>query len=393
MKYNFDEIINRENTACYKYDLRKEIFGRTDVLPMWVADMDFRTPGFVIEALRKRLDHKILGYTFRTEGFNKAVATWLKKRHGWEIKNNWVAFSPGVVPALNLIILSLTRPGDRIIVQRPVYFPFFPAIESHGRVLVNNPLKLTDGRYQIDFDDLEKKLTPNTRMVMFCSPHNPTGNVWSREDLQKLTGICVKKGIIILSDEIHSDLILDGSKHIPTASLGKDVSDLTITCIAPSKTFNLAGLSTSVVITSNGSFKKSYDKMLEDIHVGGGNLFGFAALEAAYNSGEEWLGELLGYIGENLRFLVDFLSKNIPQIKPVIPQATYMVWLDCRQLGLDDTALKKLMVDEAGLGLSDGTLFGPEGSGFQRMNIGCPKSILAEALERLKKAVVERMKH
>ncbi|MFO7655960.1 MAG: PatB family C-S lyase [Bacteroidales bacterium] len=393
MKYNFDEVINRENTACYKYDLRKEVFGNKGVIPMWVADMDFRTPDFIIEALRKRLGHEILGYTFRSASFNSSVTNWLKRRHGWEVRNNWVSFSPGVVPALNLIILALTRAGDEVIVQRPVYFPFFPAIESHGRVLVNNPLKFINGRYHIDFEDLEKKLTPVTRMIMFCSPHNPTGNVWSRDDLQRLTGICVKKNIIILSDEIHADLLLNGNRHIPTASMGTGVSDLTITCIAPSKTFNLAGLSTSVVITSNESFKKRYDQMLEDIHVGGGNLFGFIALEAAYNNGEAWLGALLDYIGENLKYLVKYLDENIPEIKPVVPQATYMVWLDCRKLGLDDKALKNFMVNEAGLGLSDGTLFGTEGSGFQRINIGCPRKILVEALEKLKKAVVERIRH
>jgi cystathionine beta-lyase len=286
--------------------------------------------------------------------------------------------------------LAFTEPGDKIIVQKPVYFPFFPAIESHDRVLVNNPLKYERGKYVMDFEDLAQKMDSSVKMMMLCSPHNPTGNVWKFEDLKKLTDMCLEKEILILSDEIHSDLVYKGHRHIPTASISPEVSDITFTCVAPSKTFNLAGMSTSAVIASNRTLKEKYDKILEDMHVGGGNIFGFVALEAAYEKGEKWLEALLEYLEDNLRYLVRYLEENIPRIKPVIPGATFMVWLDCRQLGLNDKELKKFMIHEAGLGLSDGVIFGMEGSGFQRINIGCPKSLLIQALHKLKNAVVQR---
>jgi cystathionine beta-lyase len=390
MEYNFDELIVRENTACYKYDLRGDYFGKEDVIPMWVADMDFKTPSFIIDAIRARLDHEILGYTFRRDAFYQSVANWIMRRHGWDVRKEWIGFSPGIVPALNLAVLAFTEPGDKIIVQKPVYFPFFPAIESHDRVLVNNPLKYERGKYVMDFEDLAQKMDSSVKMMMLCSPHNPTGNVWKFEDLKKLTDMCLEKEILILSDEIHSDLVYKGHRHIPTASISPEVSDITFTCVAPSKTFNLAGMSTSAVIASNRTLKEKYDKILEDMHVGGGNIFGFVALEAAYEKGEKWLEALLEYLEDNLRYLVRYLEENIPRIKPVIPGATFMVWLDCRQLGLNDKELKKFMIHEAGLGLSDGVIFGMEGSGFQRINIGCPKSLLIQALHKLKNAVVQR---
>ena len=390
MEYNFDEQLERANTACYKYDLRGDFFGREDVIPMWVADMDFKTPSFIIEAIERRLDHEILGYTFRNDSFYESIANWIKKKHGWNVRKEWISFSPGIVPALNLAVLAFTEPGDKIIVQKPVYFPFFPAIESHGRIVVNNPLIYKGGRYEMDFEDLVQKIDHRVKMMMLCSPHNPTGNVWRFDDLKKLSEICLEKNILILSDEIHSDLVFKGNRHIPTASLSPETAEITFTCVAPSKTFNLAGLSTSAIIASNRTLKEKYDKILEDIHVGGGNLFGFEALKAAYNNGEKWLDALMEYLEGNLRFLISYLEENIPRIKPVIPEATFMVWLDCRELGLDDKELKKFMIYEAGLGLSDGIIFGKEGAGFQRINIGCPRSVLIKALHQLKNAVVQR---
>ncbi len=390
MKYNFDKPVDRTGTNSFKFDFRKQVFGTDDVLPMWVADMDFKTPPFVLDAIKRRLDHEVLGYTFRGDTFSRTVADWMYRRHGWHVEKDWVCFSPGVVPAFNLAVLAFTSPGDKVIVQRPVYFPFFPAIENHHRVLVNNPLKLIDGRYHIDFDNLEAKINDSVKMILFCSPHNPAGNVWHRDELQKLVNICAERNILILSDEIHSDLIYGGNTHIPTASLGIEASDRTITCVAPSKTFNLAGMSTSALIISNTALRKKYEKILDDIHVGGGNIFGFIALEAAYTRGDEWLEELMAYLKINRDYLTGYFSEYIPLIKPVVPEATYMVWLDCRDLGMDDEQLRKFMINEAKLGLSDGTLFGPEGSGFQRMNIGCPLATLLKALGQLKKAVVKR---
>ncbi len=392
MYSNFDERVNRENTDCYQYDLRKKYFGTDDIIPMWIADMDFKIPEFITATMEKRLGHGIYGYTFRSASFYESVIKWLKTRHGWEIKKEWIEFSPGIVPALNLAVMAFTRPGDKIIVQPPVYFPFFSAIKNHGRVMVDNQLKLRNGRYYMDYRDLESKIDSKVKMMILCSPHNPTGNVWTREELVKLADICLSNNILILSDEIHSDLVFRGHRHIPTASLGKDIARNTITFIAPSKTFNLAGLSTSLVISSNRKLIRRFSEILDHVHVGSGNIFGNIATEAAYNFGHEWLGQLMDYLQGNLDFVVNYLSRNIPLIKPVIPEATYLLWLDCRKLGMNRRQLKKFFVEKAKLGLSDGPVFGKGGSGFQRMNIGCPREKIKMALQRLNKAINDYLK-
>ncbi len=388
MKYNFDEIINREGTSCYKYDFRKKYFGTENVLPMWVADMDFKTPPFIIEAIKKRLRHEILGYTFRPETFFKSIIYWMKKRHGWNIQKEWICFSPGIVTALNTAVMSFSEPGDKIIIQPPVYPPFFSAIKNHNRQLVTNPLKLINGRYSMDFDDLKTKIEPKVKMIILCNPHNPTGNVWKKEDLEHLTEICIKHHIIVLSDEIHSDLVYKGHTHSTTASLSSEVSSNVITCMSPSKTFNLAGLSTSIVIISNEKIRRNFNTLIEKLHIGSGNIMGMVALEASYNSrGSEWLDELINYLQNNVDLLINFLKQNTPMIKVIKPEATFLVWLDFRELGMNPEQLKKFIINEAKLGLSDGPTFGKEGIGFQRMNIACQKKILLSALERLDRAV------
>ena len=344
MNYNFDEIIDRRNTASVKYDLRGAYFGNENVIPMWVADMDFKTPSFVIDELRKRLEHEIMGYTFRPDSYYEAIIQWVKKRHNWNIQKDWISFSPGVVPAVNMAVLAFTNPGDKIIIQQPVYFPFFSAIKNHNRILVNNPLVFRNGRYYMDYDDLRKKIDPEVKMLILCNPHNPTGNVWTKEEIQKLADICMEKNVLILSDEIHSDLVFKGNVHTPTASLSGDISGNVITFMAPSKTFNLAGLSTSVIIGSDKKLLSKFNAVLENVHVGGGNIFGQVALEAAYKHGAGWLDELLDYLEGNLEFMVQYLSKHIPQIKPVVPEATYMAWLNCRELGMDRNELKNFMI-------------------------------------------------
>jgi cystathionine beta-lyase len=296
MIYNFDKIIQRENTACVKYDLRKAFFGNDTILPLWVADMDFETPDFIREAVIKRASHPVYGYTFRTESFSQSIVDWMRKRHHWEIKKEWVSFSPGVVPALNMAVLAFTKPGDKVIVQPPVYFPFFTAVKNHGRELVYNQLIEKDGRYEMDFDDLEKKADEKTRLLLLCHPHNPVGRLWGKKELETLVDICARKNILIISDEIHSDLMLNGNVHIPLATLSQKAADISLTCIAPSKTFNLAGLSTSALIIPNENLKKEYEKILDHLHVGMGNIFGITSLEAAYNHGEEWLDQLLQYL-------------------------------------------------------------------------------------------------
>ncbi|OFX50001.1 MAG: cystathionine beta-lyase [Bacteroidetes bacterium GWA2_30_7] len=383
-RYNFDEIINREKTNSVKYDLRSKLFGKADVIPMWVADMDFKTPDFIVEAIRKRTEHEIFGYTFRSEGFCNSIINWIQKRHGWTIEKEWISFSPGVVPALNILVQSLTKPGDKIIVQPPVYFPFFGAVENNGRKMVENQLKLVNGRYEIDFEHLESVIDTDVKMLLFCSPHNPCSRVWTKEELEKIGDICLKNNILIVSDEIHSDLVFKPNKHFPTASISKQISDITITCIAPSKTFNLAGLHTSAVICRNKELLKKYNKFLEDFHLSGGNIFGFEALEAAYNQGDGWLNQLLEYLQSNINFVDDYLQQNIPKIKLIKPEATFLLWLDFRELKLTNKEIKKLLIEKAGVALFDGRIFGKGGEGFQRMNIGCPKEVLEKVLINLK---------
>lgn len=387
MTYNFDEIIPRENTHCIKYDLRKQLFGSEEVLPMWVADMDFKTPDFIIDALRARLDHPIFGYPLKPKSYFTSQANWLRERHQWDVKEEWIQFCPGVVPALNLIVLAFTSPGDKIIVQPPVYYPFFSAVKNNQRVQVDNPLVYKDGRYSFDFDDLEKKIDSNTKVLLLCHPHNPGGRTWRVDELKKVAEICAENGLLIVSDEIHSDLVLPGHKHVPLASIASEIADSAITCIAPSKTFNIAGLGTSSVIISNPGLRKKFHNIMESVHIGMGNIFGITASTAAYTQGATWLREVIRYIQGNVDLVLEFCHSRIPRIKPMIPEATYLVWLDCRDLGMGNKELKKFMSDKAKVGFNDGPSFGAGGEGFQRMNVGCPRSIVMEALVRMEKAV------
>lgn len=386
-KYDFDEIIIREDTDCVKYDLRKLYFGTEDVIPMWVADMDFRTPDFVIKALKKRLEHEILGYSIRSKGFSRAISTWMKLRHNWKINPNWITFSPGVVPAINMLVLALTQPGDKIIVQPPVYFPFFSAVDNNGRTRVDNPLQLINGRLCMDFDDLKLKAA-GAKMIIISHPHNPGGSVWNKNELLQLAEICIENNILLVSDEIHSDLIFSPHQHIPLASLSEAIAQQTITCNAPSKTFNLAGLSTSYLIIPNKTLLDRYNRMLNDeLHLSMGNLPGVIALEAAYNNGSAWLEQLLEYVQGNIKFVENFCREHLPVITPVIPESTYMIWLDCRKMEFEGEALKDFFIQKAKVGFNDGRVFGQGGDGFMRMNVACPMSVVVEAMNRIKEAV------
>lgn len=386
-QYNFDEIINREQTNCVKYDLREMFFGTENVIPMWVADMDFRTPDFVVDAIKERLGHEILGYSIRGNGFNDAIIDWMKKRHNWAVNKQWISFSPGVVPALNMLVLAFTKPGDKILVQPPVYFPFFMAIENNGRQKIENPLKLENGRLCMDFQDLKKK-AKGAKMIFISHPHNPGGSVWTKDELAQLAEICIENNVLMVSDEIHSDLLFEGCQHIPLASLSDDIAMQTITCNAPSKTFNLAGLATSYLIIPNKILMDRYNKMLNDeLHINMGNLFGSIALKAAYQHGEEWLGVLLKYVWGNIRFVDDYLKRHIPQIKAIIPESTYMIWLDCRELGLAGDELKDFFVKKAKVGFNDGRVFGTGGEGFMRMNVACPRVVVEKAMEQIGEAM------
>jgi len=385
--WNFDEPSSREATDCIKYDRREETFGVKDVIPMWVADMDFNTPDFIVQALQKRLGHEIFGYSYRPDEYFQSIISWIKARHNWHVEKEWISFSPGIVPALNFCTLAFTNPGDNIIVQPPVYFPFFSAAESHGRNLLYNRLNESDGNWSMDFNSLLDCIDDKTKMIIISNPHNPVGKVWSPEDLEMLADICLKHNIIMISDEIHCDLVLPGFSHTPMASLSDKIAENTVTLIAPSKTFNLAGLSTSSVIISNPILRKSFNRVVDNLHVGSGNIFGTTASIAAYTYGHKWLDALLDYIDHNIEFVKDYCREMIPEINAVPPEATYMIWLDCRKFGMTGKELQNFFVKKAGIGMNEGSSFGPGGEGFMRMNLGTTHKIVMKAMEQIEKAV------
>jgi cysteine-S-conjugate beta-lyase len=387
MRWNFDDTVNREGTYCIKYDLRKETFGKGNIIPMWVADMDFKTPDFIIHSLSERLKHEILGYSFRPPEYYTSLIEWTQKRNNWKIDKDWICFSPGIVPALNFCTLAFTNPGDNIIVQPPVYFPFFSAVEFHGRKLVHNRLKESGGSWDMDFDNLRENIDQKTKMIFISNPHNPLGRVWYPDELSELADICLENNILIISDEIHCDLVLPGFKYTPTASLSDKISKNTITCLAPSKTFNLAGLSTSSVIISNQELRKSFNSVVEKLHVGNGNIFGTVASIAAYSYGNEWLDELLKYLDINVQYVMDFCKERIPEIIPLRTEATYMIWLDCRSLKMTGKELQSFFVKEAGVGMNEGSTFGPGGEGYMRMNIACNKTTVMRAMEQVENSI------
>jgi cystathionine beta-lyase len=385
--WNFDIAVNREGTDCIKYDLREETFGVKDVIPMWVADMDFNTPDFIVESLHKRLEHEIFGYTFRSPEYYKSIIDWIKLRHNWSIEKEWISFSPGIVPALNFCTLAFTRARDNIIVQPPVYFPFFSAAESHGRTLIYNRLTESDGKWTMDFDSLAASIDSKTKMIFISNPHNPVGRAWTPEELKALADICLKNNILMVSDEIHCDLVLPGFTHTPLASLSEDIAQNTITLIAPSKTFNLAGLSTSSVIISNQALRKTFTRIVDNLHIGGGNIFGTTASVSAYTNGHQWLEAMLDYVDHNIEFVKDYCREMIPEIIPVPPEATYMIWLDCRRFGMTGKELQNFFVKKAGVGMNEGSSFGPGGDGFMRMNLGTTHQTVMMAMEQIEKAV------
>lgn len=386
--YNFDKMIKRDQTNSVKYDLRKLYFKKEDVIPMWVADMDFETPKFIRDAVEKRATHPIYGYSIKPDSYYQSIINWLNTRHQWDIKKGDISFSPGVVPGFTLAIMAYSKPGDKVVVQPPVYFPFFQAVTDNGRELLHNQLIEKDNYYTIDFEDLEAKLSdPKTKILLLSSPHNPVGRVWSKEELGKMTALCAKYNVVLLSDEIHCDLVFKEYEHTPAAKINEQAKELCVTFMAPSKTFNMAGLSTSFLIIQNEELKKKYDEVLSAFHLGMGNVFGNEALEAAFNEGGEWLDELMEYLSNSAEFVKTYLEENIPEITYRKPEATYLLWLNCKSLHLSDEELQEFFVKEAGLGLNNGSIFGAGGSGYMRMNIACPIEITKKALSQLKEAI------
>lgn len=392
ISYNFDEVIDRRASDSLKWATGL-IFNKDDAIPLWVADMDFRAPQPVVDALVERARQGIFGYPLRSDAYYQAIINWFGRRHGWQVEKSWIEPNPGVVTALTVAVLSYTQPGDRVIVQPPVYFPFFSVVKNNGRHLIENRLKIENGRYVMDYEALETQLKdPRVHMLVLCSPHNPVGRVWTAEELRPLAELCLKHNVILVSDEIHCDLVFAGHRHTPTAALSPEIAQNTVTLASPSKTFNLAGLNSSFAIIPNPELRKRYAITTEAVHVGGSSIFGLLGVEAAYNSGEEWLEQVLSYLNCNLDTLQNFIEQRIPRLKLYRPEGTYLAWLDCRGLGLEPAELRSLMLQGAGLGLNDGATFGFGGEGFQRVNVACRRALLEQALEQLEAAVNSLLK-
>lgn len=387
-RYDFDKPVVRRGSGALKYDALRERFGRDDLLPMWVADMDFETPDFIVEALRRRLDHSVFGYTLEPDDYRPAIVAWQKRRNGWAIRPEWLAYIPGIVKGIGMALNVFTEPGDRIVVQPPIYHPFHLVPRANGREVVWNPLRLTERGYEMDFEDLERKLSDRRcRMLLLANPHNPAGIVWDAATLRRLAELCAAHDVLVVSDEIHADMPLFGHRHTPFASAGEAAARNSITFAAPSKTFNIAGIVSSYAIVPDDALRERFFGWLRANEFDEPHLFAPIATVAAYRQGEAWLGELLRYLEGNVAAVERFCRERIPGIVPMRPQASFLVWLDCRGLGLGQRELVSLFVERAGLALNDGAMFGPGGEGFMRLNIGTRRALLLEALERLGKAV------
>lgn len=386
MKYNFDEVIDRGGNRSAKYDERAKKFGTADVIPLWVADMDFRTAQPIIDACVSKAEEGIWGYTSRPDSYFQAVQQWEQRRKGWTPVISLMSWSLGVVPSLSSIVRLFSGDGDKILIQTPVYSEFYDVAEAWGREVVENPLVETDGKWSIDFDDFAEKVK-QCRIFLLCNPQNPVGRVWEPEELRKMAELCVENGTLLVSDEIHSDLIFHGKRHTPTASLSPEIAANTITCVSATKTFNLAGLQASTTIFPNKDMKRAFEEFWGRMDIRRNNAFSCVAMEAAYREGEEWLDQLLPYISGNFDYICDFCAKNIPQIKPNRPDATYLMWLDCRALGMTNEELRDFFIHKAKLGLNEGYTFGHSLAGFMRLNAACPRSTLEKAMQQLKAAV------
>lgn len=386
MTYDFDQPIERTGTSALKWDARQQVFGRSDVIPLWVADMDFAAPDEVSQALIERAQHPIYGYSLHPDSLFESLAGWLQQRHGWQIERDWVLWVPGVVPSLNAAVLSLTQPGDGVIVQPPVYAPFFSAVTVTGRRLIENPLIEKYGRYEMDHDQLEHCAAQGAKLLLLCSPHNPVGRVWSTTELQAVLDIARCHGLTVLSDEIHHDLIYPSIAHTPLARLANNAPDV-ITAVAPSKTFNIPGLGLSALIAPDPVRRAQLQAAFDQLHIIASNPFSMAAFSAAYRHGGPWLDALMAYLTETRDFALDFIARELPGIRAVAPEGSYLLWLDCRGLGLDDAALQRRLVEQARVGLSPGPIFGHGGAGHMRLNLAAPRALIAEALTRIQAAL------
>lgn len=388
MQYNFDKIIDRTGTNDVKHVFLDKMFGRTDLTPLWVADMDFETPDFITDALKRRLEHSLFGYTANPEDYWPTIKQWIYDHHQWDVKTRWMTFIPGIVKGIGMAINVFVKEDEKVIIQPPVYHPFRLTPQGNKRKVVFNPLiENPDGSYSMDFDNLAKVADEKCRMLILSNPHNPAGICWDRDTLVKLADFCASKGIIVISDEIHCDMALFGHKHIPFASVSETAEQNSITFGAPSKTFNIAGIVSSYAIVPNNELRNKFYTWLSANELNDSTFFATIATMAAYKNGEEWRRQMLQYIESNILFIEDYFKQNIPAVKPLRPQASFLVWLDCRGLNLSHDALLDLFINKARLALNDGAMFGEEGTGFMRLNVACPRSILEQALSQLKEAL------
>lgn len=385
MSFDFDKPVDRSASSSLKFDARQSYFGRADVMPMWVADMDFAAPPAVTEALVKRAEHPIYGYTLYPDSVYQSLIDWCRRRYQWSVKRSHIIMCPGVVPSLHAAIEALTQAGDKVIAQPPVYFPFFTAVTETGRELVLNPLKLENGHYSMDLVHLEDCAKAGARLLLLCSPHNPVGRVWQRQELLDLLSLADRYGMTIISDEIHADLIFPGQTHLPLADLTDSVNVLT--AIAPSKTFNIPGMGLSSLVVPQKTDRNAINQVFDSWHVSAANPFSITAYEAAYRHGDAWLDALMAYLQQSLDSARDFIDADLDEIDLIQPEGTYLLWLDCRQMGLDNQALRRFFIEQAGVGMNPGYVFGDSGSGFMRLNMGCPRAQLESALAKMSGAL------
>jgi len=378
----FDEIIDRRGTSSVKYDDLNRVFGTTDVLPMWIADMDFRVAKEISDAVKARAEHEIYAYTFQPQSFYQSAVDWVQRRHRWTIRPEWLSVSPGVVPALNFSVLAFTKPGDKIIIQTPVYPPFYSAVRDHGRELVCNPLVKRNNNYEMDFDHLRSVIDKKTKMLILCHPHNPAGRIWTRRELEQLSEICIRQKIIVVCDLIHSDFMLQNKPCPSFTEISPEIASLTFSLVAPSKTFNIAGLSTSLTFTENPELKAKFEKIRDGLQIGHGNIFGTVALEAAYRYGGAWLDGLLNYLNTNFD-IVDEWTTRAQYVQYIRSEGTYLAWLDFSPSGLLGDDLYDTIIRKAKVGLNRGREFGVEGEAFMRMNLACPASVIRQAIHQI----------
>ncbi|MCK0471242.1 MalY/PatB family protein [Halalkalibacter sp. APA_J-10(15)] len=386
MSFQFDEVIDRRGTDSMKWDMTKQRFGGDNLLPLWVADMDFRAPQEILDALHKKVEHGIFGYPAHSDRVDHAVVNWLKRRYDWEIQKDSIIYTAGIVPTISYIIQAFTEPEDEVIIQTPVYYPFYDVVNKNNRKLVRNPLSFDGNTYTMDLEHLESVISDRTKMIVLCHPHNPVGRVWKRAELEALASICQKYDLLVVSDEIHADLLFKGQRHIPFASVNEDAAQRTFSCLAPSKTFNLAGIQTSYVVAENKKMRNILTQHLAASFANMTNSFAEVATEAAYNHGEVWLEGLMDYVEANYGYIKQFITEHMPKVRVLPSEGTYLIWIDCSQLPFTPQERKSWLINEVGLALNPGSIFGEEGNDFERMNIACPRATIQEALEKWKKS-------